>query len=200
VTASARNAVRAVTFVGATFVALVFSQHVAHADDGSAQSVPAPDSGTGSGTPPTDASTPTAPATPPVTAAPQPTPSPAPAPAPVVLAPPALPTGDVDAPATSISPSLPPPPGSESAAPPAHPPVSGTGTQTDQSAVVTTGGTSVANTGGNTSSGQVTNASATGTITYNYQPLADVPEPGAWAFLGTSLIGGGFFAIRRRRK
>jgi hypothetical protein len=60
--------------------------------------------------------------------------------------------------------------------------------------------TFTANTGGNTSSGQVTTAGATGTITYNYTPLADVPEPGAWAFLGTSLIGGGFFAIRRRRK
>jgi hypothetical protein len=60
--------------------------------------------------------------------------------------------------------------------------------------------TFTANTGGNTSSGQVTTASATGTITYNYTPLESVPEPGAWAFLGTSLIGGGFFAIRRRRK
>jgi hypothetical protein len=60
--------------------------------------------------------------------------------------------------------------------------------------------TFTANTGGNTSSGQVTTASASGTITYTYQPLDSVPEPGAWAFLGTSLIGGGFFAIRRRRK
>jgi len=60
--------------------------------------------------------------------------------------------------------------------------------------------TFTANTGGNTASGQVTTASASGTITYNYTPSADVPEPGAMALLGTSLIGGGFFAIRRRRK
>jgi hypothetical protein len=54
------------------------------------------------------------------------------------------------------------------------------------------------NTGGNTSSGQVTTAGATGTITYNYQ--SGVPEPGALTLLGTSLIGGGLLAIRRRRK
>jgi hypothetical protein len=60
--------------------------------------------------------------------------------------------------------------------------------------------TFTANTGGNTFSGQVTTAGATGTITYNYTPTESVPEPGAWALLGTSLIGGGFFAIRRRRK
>jgi hypothetical protein len=60
--------------------------------------------------------------------------------------------------------------------------------------------TGLTTTGGASSSSHVTTAGATGTITYNYTPLESVPEPGAWAFLGTSLIGGGFFAIRRRRK
>jgi hypothetical protein len=60
--------------------------------------------------------------------------------------------------------------------------------------------TFTANSGGNTSSGQVTTASATGTITYNYAPLESVPEPGAMALISAGAVSGIFIIRRRRRK
>jgi hypothetical protein len=60
--------------------------------------------------------------------------------------------------------------------------------------------TFLANTGGNTAASQVTVANANGTITYNYQPAGDVPEPGTWAMLvGAGTVGARLF-LRRRRK
>jgi hypothetical protein len=72
-----------------------------------------------------------------------------------------------------------------------------TGTGTIDLSVTTLTTTLLANTGGNTSSDQVTHADATGTVIYNY--IAAVPEPSSWALMG---IGGGaaFGAWARRRQ
>jgi hypothetical protein len=59
--------------------------------------------------------------------------------------------------------------------------------------------TFTANTGGNTASGQVTTANATGTVTYNYISNGNVPEPGALALISAGAVSG-FFIIRRRRR
>jgi hypothetical protein len=58
--------------------------------------------------------------------------------------------------------------------------------------------TLLANTGGVTSTSQVTHASATGTVIYEYLPIP-VPEPSSWALMG---IGGAavFGAWARRRQ
>jgi hypothetical protein len=46
------------------------------------------------------------------------------------------------------------------------------------------------NTGGNTNSGQVTSASITGTVTYDYTPPpSGAPEPATMALLGSALVG-----------
>jgi hypothetical protein len=58
------------------------------------------------------------------------------------------------------------------------------------------------NSGGNTGTGQVTSAHATGTITYNYTipPTVSVPEPGDMALVTAGVISGVFIIRRRRRK
>lgn len=53
----------------------------------------------------------------------------------------------------------------------------------------------LANTGGNTAASQETFASATGTVTYYYNPI--VPEPTSIVVLGTMLFGA--FVARRRK-
>ncbi len=60
--------------------------------------------------------------------------------------------------------------------------------------------TLLGNTGGNTSSNQVTTASASGTVTYTYTQSQGVPEAGTTAVLGLgSLAGAGTLMARRRR-
>jgi hypothetical protein len=55
--------------------------------------------------------------------------------------------------------------------------------------------TLLANTGGNTSSSQVTNATVTGNVTYTYAPA--VPEPTTMALMG---VGGALLLVRLRRR
>jgi len=57
--------------------------------------------------------------------------------------------------------------------------------------------TYLANTGGNTAAEQVTDASLTGTVTYQYTPTP-TPEPGTLVLLGMGAIGLLGFAWRRR--
>jgi hypothetical protein len=71
--------------------------------------------------------------------------------------------------------------------------------QTIELPVSTLTQTFTANTGGNTASGQVTTAGATGTVTYNYTPTGSVPEPGALALISAGAVSG-FVLIRRRRR
>lgn len=52
--------------------------------------------------------------------------------------------------------------------------------------------------GGNFTTSQVTKAVANLTVTYDYTPYSDTPEPGTLILLGTALAGAGF--IRARRK
>lgn len=56
--------------------------------------------------------------------------------------------------------------------------------------------TLLANTGGNTAASQVTQAMATGTVTYYYNEI--VPEPTSLSILGSALLGTLAFARRRR--
>ena len=66
--------------------------------------------------------------------------------------------------------------------------------------------TVLANSGGNTSATQVTDASLTGTVTYNYtanvgnQNLSNAPEPATMAMMGGALIGLGLFRRRFRKR
>jgi hypothetical protein len=57
--------------------------------------------------------------------------------------------------------------------------------------------TLLANTGGVTSTSQVTHAGATGTVTYTYI-AAPVPEPSSWALMGIG--GGAAFGVWARRR
>jgi hypothetical protein len=56
--------------------------------------------------------------------------------------------------------------------------------------------TLLANTGGNTAASQVTQAMATGTVTYYYTVIT--PEPASLSILGSALLGTLAFARRRR--
>lgn len=57
--------------------------------------------------------------------------------------------------------------------------------------------TLLANTGGNTSSSQVTVADATGTVVYDYTPFAAIPEPSGYAALA-GLCAMGMLGLSRR--
>jgi len=58
-------------------------------------------------------------------------------------------------------------------------------------------GTVLSNTGGNTNAVQATTATVTADVIYTYR-LTGVPEPGAIAMLGSSLVGLTIFGVRRR--
>ncbi|HEX4136972.1 MAG TPA: choice-of-anchor E domain-containing protein [Bryobacteraceae bacterium] len=63
--------------------------------------------------------------------------------------------------------------------------------------------TNLSNTGGNTNSNQVTNASLTGTVTYTYQAALQespsTPEPATLAMMGGALLGLGLLRKRLRK-
>lgn len=54
--------------------------------------------------------------------------------------------------------------------------------------------------GGNVSTVLSTQAGATASIRYTYQPSANVPEPGMLGFLASGMVGTGAMVLRRRRK
>jgi hypothetical protein len=56
--------------------------------------------------------------------------------------------------------------------------------------------TQITNVGGNSSAAQITNASATGTVSYTYIPASQLPEPFSAALLGSAVVGLGL--LRRR--
>ncbi len=59
--------------------------------------------------------------------------------------------------------------------------------------------TLLGNTGGNTTSAQVTNASATGTVIYTYQTSTATPEPATEALMGGALLALGLFGKRLKK-
>jgi hypothetical protein len=70
----------------------------------------------------------------------------------------------------------------------------GTGTTNLDAATYTT--TNLANTGGNTSSSQVTTASVIGNVTYTYTLPSSTPEPATLFLMGSALVGVGLFRKR----
>ncbi len=165
--------------MSAVVVALLSAEHTASADDAPAQAeTPAPDPGTGA--PPTDGAVtpPTAPVTEPTSSAPVPE---VPTTAPPVVD--AIPGGSIDTPPATTVPGTPTAPGDESASPSVDGPLpagTGTGTTTNQGAGVTTAGTAVANTGGNT-------GIATGTASAPLDETAALPgHAGAGISTGTA--------------
>jgi hypothetical protein len=156
VTASVKQPIRILVFSSAVLVALLFAEQQAHADDATQADAPAPDPG-GAAPPAVDP-----PALPPVVDPTPPVADPSTPTAPIVV-PPIVGGGTIDPPAlpgpppsTLPHPSTTPDPGF------AQMPV-GSGETTNQSADVTTGGTAVANTGGNTALAGATGASGSET-------------------------------------
>ncbi len=153
-TAAVRNSIRTGLFVAASFVAVLAAEGHAHADDPAQAATPAPDPNAGGATPPPD-TTPTPPPATPGGSVDVPTTPSTPPDAPTTIpSVPTMPGGSIDVPAIPTTPTLPaatPPSGDETATPGADGgwPTT-TGNNTSQDAEVTTGGSAVANTGGNT--------------------------------------------------
>ena len=74
-----------------------------------------------------------------------------------------------------------------------------TGTGSIQLPALTFTQTLLANTGGNTTSSQATDASLTGTVLYTYDESSPVPEPGTLALFGIGVLGLLAYGRARRR-